>query len=122
MVKKKVELRFELRDPLSGEFGVNSFELTTDSFGRMVEASESYDLPIDTEWKMRIVFFSNAPPTRVFVSYNMEDEELVITEKRQKDKYSHSLPALADGGPIPIPMLLEWMENSLTLVQEWMSW
>ena len=124
MAGRRIELKVLLTDELSeDQAGVNQFEVVTNTLDEMMAASEIFQLPIDTDWTMSVIFYDSiAPPTRVYVTYDIEGEELVIIEKRKKEKYRHTTSALAKGGPIPINHVLGLMENSLALVREWISW
>ena len=111
MDRKKIELKVELEDE-------NKFELGTSSFDEMLAVAGALELPTDVGWKMNMIFYTAAPPVRVYLSYKVGDEDVVVIEKQRKEKYRHTLPVRVTIGPIPVPYILIWMQNSLSLVKE----
>jgi len=100
----------------------NKMEFTAPDVPRVMGLVNGFELPSDQGWKMSVAYFApDLKPLRLYVTWSVEDEDIVIIEREGKLRARHTIPAVDLGGPFPIRHIMEWAQYTIQKVQEYTS-
>lgn len=107
---------------LKDEENTNKMEFSAPEFGKLMYLINGFTMPVEEDWKVALVIYGHQmPPYRLYFNYRVNEEDIFIYEKIGKMGAKHSLPTLTIGGPYPIAHLLEWAQNTLHKMGEYIN-